>query len=40
MEVIKCTAMWNAYKDEFENEKDMLGGSLDDKVAEDLRQNN
>jgi 26S proteasome regulatory subunit N5 len=38
MEVIQWTALWNAYKDEFENEKDMLGGSLGDKAAEDLRQ--
>ena len=30
MEVIQWTALWNAYKDEFENEKD--------KAAEDLRQ--
>ena len=37
MEVIKCTAMWNAYKDEFQNEKDMLGDSLGEKAAEDLR---
>ncbi|KAF3440502.1 hypothetical protein FNV43_RR18786 [Rhamnella rubrinervis] len=38
MEVIQWTALWNAYKDEFENEKDMLGGSLGDKAAEDMRQ--
>lgn len=38
MEVIQWTALWNAYKDEFENEKEMLGGSLGDKAAEDLKQ--
>jgi 26S proteasome regulatory subunit N5 len=38
MEVIDWTSLWNMYKDEFENEKNMLGGSLGDKAAEDLRQ--
>ncbi|XVF56418.1 hypothetical protein PTKIN_Ptkin06aG0119100 [Pterospermum kingtungense] len=38
MEVIQWTSLWNCYKDEFENEKNMLGGSLADKAAEDLRQ--
>ncbi|GAB4839631.1 26S proteasome non-ATPase regulatory subunit 12 A [Ancistrocladus abbreviatus] len=38
MEVIRWTALWEAYKDEFENEKNLLGGSLGDKAAEDLRQ--
>ncbi|KAK1317449.1 hypothetical protein QJS10_CPA05g01951 [Acorus calamus] len=38
MEVIQWTSLWEAYKDEFENEKSMLGGSLVDKAAEDLRQ--
>ncbi|KAL5555807.1 hypothetical protein UlMin_038043 [Ulmus minor] len=38
MEVVQWTALWNAYKDEFENEKNMLGGSLGDKAAEDLKQ--
>ena len=38
MEVIQWTALWNSYKDEFENEKNMLGGSLGDKAAEDLKQ--
>ncbi|MBA0710175.1 hypothetical protein Golax_025167, partial [Gossypium laxum] len=37
MEVIQWTSLWNLYKDEFENEKNMLGGSLGDKAAEDLR---
>ncbi|XP_020413592.1 26S proteasome non-ATPase regulatory subunit 12 homolog A [Prunus persica] len=37
-EVIKWTSLWNTYKDEFESEKSMLGGSLGDKAAEDLRQ--
>ena len=39
MEVIQWTSLWNSCKDEFENEKNMLGGSLGDKAAEDLRQN-
>lgn len=38
MEVIQWTALWNSYRDEFENEKNMLGGSLGDKAAEDLKQ--
>ncbi|KAF5960366.1 hypothetical protein HYC85_001575 [Camellia sinensis] len=38
MEVIQWTALWNTFKDEFENEKNMLGGPLGDKAAEDLRQ--
>ncbi|XP_022747129.1 26S proteasome non-ATPase regulatory subunit 12 homolog A-like isoform X2 [Durio zibethinus] len=37
MEVIQWTSLWNSYKDEFENERNMLGGSLADKAAEDLR---
>ncbi|KVI11759.1 Winged helix-turn-helix transcription repressor DNA-binding domain-containing protein [Cynara cardunculus var. scolymus] len=38
MEVIKWTELWNTFKDEFENEKNMLGGSLGDKAGEDLRE--
>ncbi|EOY09837.1 26S proteasome regulatory subunit (RPN5), putative isoform 1 [Theobroma cacao] len=38
MEVIQWTSLWDSYRDEFENEKNMLGGSLADKAAEDLRQ--
>lgn len=38
MEVIQWTSLWSTFKDEFENEKNMLGGSLGDKAAEDLRQ--
>ncbi|GAY67483.1 hypothetical protein CUMW_256850 [Citrus unshiu] len=38
MEVIQWTSLWNTYKDEFENETNMLGGSLGAKAAEDLRQ--
>lgn len=38
MEVIQWTSLWNTYKAEFESEKSMLGGSLGDKAAEDLRQ--
>ncbi|KAL2528174.1 26S proteasome non-ATPase regulatory subunit 12-like protein A [Forsythia ovata] len=37
MEVIQWTALWNTFKDEFENEKSMLGGSLGEKAAEDLK---
>ncbi|XP_043716669.1 26S proteasome non-ATPase regulatory subunit 12 homolog A-like [Telopea speciosissima] len=37
MEVIQWTALWKAYKDECENEKNMLGGSLGEKATEDLR---
>lgn len=38
MEVIQWTALWNDYKDEFENEKNLLGGPLVEKAAEDLKQ--
>lgn len=38
MEVIQWTALWNMYKEEFDNEKNLLGGSLGDKAAEDLKQ--
>lgn len=38
MEVVQWTALWETYKDEFETEKAMLGGSLGDKAAEDLKQ--
>ncbi|XP_008245342.1 PREDICTED: 26S proteasome non-ATPase regulatory subunit 12 homolog A-like [Prunus mume] len=38
MEVIQWTSLWNTYKAEFESEKSLLGGSLGDKAAEDLRQ--
>lgn len=38
MEVIQWISLWNMFKDEFDNEKNMLGGSLGDKAAEDLRQ--
>lgn len=38
MEVIQWTTLWNKFKDEFENEKNMLGGPLGDKAAEDLKQ--
>lgn len=38
MEVIQWTRLWEMYKDEFENETNMLGGSLGAKAAEDLRQ--
>lgn len=38
MEVIKWTDFWDAYKNEFESEKNLLGGSLADKAAEDLKE--
>ncbi|XP_050380987.1 26S proteasome non-ATPase regulatory subunit 12 homolog A-like [Argentina anserina] len=38
MEVIQWTTLWNKFKDEFENERNMLGGSLGDKAAGDLKQ--
>ncbi|KAI4374167.1 hypothetical protein MLD38_012192 [Melastoma candidum] len=38
MEVIQWTALWNTFKDDFDNEKNILGGSLGEKAAEDLRQ--
>lgn len=38
MEVIHWTNLWETYKDEFVKEEDMLGGSLGDKAAEDLKQ--
>ena len=38
MEVIQWTSLWNAFMDEFENEKNLLGGALGDKAAEDLKQ--
>ena len=37
MEVIQWTSLWNKYKDEFEKEKSMVGGSLGDKADEDLK---
>ena len=37
MEVIQWTALWNKYKDEFEKEKSLVGGSLGDKAGEDLK---
>ncbi|XP_023765154.1 26S proteasome non-ATPase regulatory subunit 12 homolog A [Lactuca sativa] len=38
MEVVQWTSLWNTFKEEFENEKNMLGGSLGDKAAEDLQE--
>ncbi|KAL6975955.1 26S proteasome non-ATPase regulatory subunit 12 A, partial [Sarracenia purpurea var. burkii] len=35
---VQWTALWNTFNNEFENEKNMLGGALGDKAAEDLRQ--
>nr|GMD72760.1 26S proteasome non-ATPase regulatory subunit 12 homolog A-like [Ipomoea batatas] len=37
MEVIQWTVLWKTFKDEFDNETNMLGGSLGDKAAKDLR---
>nr|DAD21579.1 TPA_asm: hypothetical protein HUJ06_023042 [Nelumbo nucifera] len=38
MEVIQWNTLWETYQDEFENEKNMLGGHLGEKAAEDLKQ--
>ncbi|KAK6118427.1 hypothetical protein DH2020_047844 [Rehmannia glutinosa] len=40
MEVIQWTDLWNTFKDEFENEKNMVDGSLGEKAAEDLKLRN
>ncbi|KAK8937908.1 hypothetical protein KSP40_PGU003518 [Platanthera guangdongensis] len=37
MEVIQWTSLWNMYKEEFESEKNLLGGPLVPKAAEDLK---
>ncbi|XP_047954155.1 26S proteasome non-ATPase regulatory subunit 12 homolog A-like [Salvia hispanica] len=37
MEVIQWTALWGTFENEFAKEKDMLGGSLGEKAAEDLK---
>lgn len=37
MEVIGWTRLWETFKDEFEIEKNMPGGSLGEKAAEDLK---
>lgn len=37
MEVIHWASLWEMYKDEFANEKNLLGGSLGPKAAEDLK---
>ncbi|KAL6975959.1 26S proteasome non-ATPase regulatory subunit 12 A [Sarracenia purpurea var. burkii] len=36
--LVQRMALWNTFNKEFDNEKNMLGGALGDKVAEDLRQ--
>ncbi|CAO2826131.1 unnamed protein product [Amaranthus hypochondriacus] len=38
MEVILWTMLWNEFEGEFDSEKNLLGGSLGEKAAEDLRQ--
>ncbi|MCL7052028.1 hypothetical protein MKW94_021982 [Papaver nudicaule] len=38
MEVIQWTSLWEAYQAEFENEINMIGGSLGEKAAQDLKQ--
>ena len=38
MEAVQWTALWNTCKEEFQNEKNMLCGSLGDKDAEDLQE--
>uniref|UniRef100_A0A7N0T9C3 PCI domain-containing protein n=1 Tax=Kalanchoe fedtschenkoi TaxID=63787 RepID=A0A7N0T9C3_KALFE len=37
MEVIQWTTLWNTFKDEFESEKTLPGGSLGEKAAEDFK---
>ncbi|KAL6583208.1 26S proteasome non-ATPase regulatory subunit 12 A [Orobanche minor] len=37
MEVIQWSALWDTFKDEFANENNMVGGSLGEKAAEDLK---
>jgi hypothetical protein len=37
MEVIQWTSLWEFFKEEYENEKNYLGGALGDKAAEDLK---
>ncbi|KAM0928611.1 hypothetical protein ACQ4PT_002585 [Festuca glaucescens] len=37
MEVIQWTKLWEFFKDEYENEKNFLGGALGTKAAEDLK---
>ncbi|TVU44192.1 hypothetical protein EJB05_03627, partial [Eragrostis curvula] len=37
MEVIQWTKLWEFFKDEYENEKNYLGGALGAKAAEDLK---
>lgn len=37
MEVIQWTSLWEFFKDEYENEKNFLGGALGTKAAEDLK---
>jgi hypothetical protein len=37
MEVIQWTTLWEFFKEEYENEKNYLGGALGDKAAEDLK---
>ncbi|KAI3513914.1 hypothetical protein L1887_12140 [Cichorium endivia] len=38
MEVIQWTPLWNTFNQDFENEKNMSGGSLGDKAAEDHKK--
>ncbi|KAG6394550.1 hypothetical protein SASPL_145139 [Salvia splendens] len=40
MEVIQWTTLWGTFENEFANEKEMLGGSLGEKAAEDLKLRN
>lgn len=37
MEVVQWTKLWDFFKDEYENEKNLLGGALGGKAAEDLK---
>lgn len=38
MEAVQWIPLWNTCKEEFQNEKNMLCGSLRDKAAEDLQE--
>jgi len=37
MEVIQWTSLWDFLKDEYETEKNLLGGALGAKAAEDMK---
>jgi 26S proteasome regulatory subunit N5 len=37
MEVIQWTSLWEFFKEEYEKEKNLLGGALGAKASEDLK---